>query len=203
MLRRETPQGQSAQIHVALLEEHAKVLEGWRPGQASSSSATKAAATTSEPRFDPIFRSPVQAATSAPASTSASPAQPTDVASRSKASSQKSPATGPKGEAKPAGKAKVQEREPTPSPASAPVPTTAAIPAPTKNTKAGSSQTKVSAAPSHTIQDILNSFMESQDTLAKGTGKAGMPAGSATDVVSHRLELALLGLGAYYSDDKR
>lgn len=169
----------------ALLEEHAKVLEGWRPGQTSNCSTSKQAPTNFEPRFDPLFRSPIQATASTSTLTTASPAQTVDVESKAKNPTQQSPAAKSKTTVQATGKTKEKEGSPTPAPAPAPVPAKAAATSkPTQNAKAGPSQPKPPSAPSHTIQDILNSFMENQDNLAKGTGKAGMQNVTPVDVVS-------------------
>lgn len=141
----------------ALLEEHAKVLEGWRPGQAAaepSSSATKPE-TESAPRFDPVFRSPVAMPTQARVNQAGS-----DIVAEGM-SKKETPAPD-KGK----GKGKMANTVAEPSPA-APTPKPVATP--------------------QTIEDVLKAFMEKQETLAQATGKTSMPNGTAADVVSsHR-----------------
>lgn len=156
-------------IFLALLEEHAKVLEGWRPGMQSANDiapAHREAVPAPQPQFDTVFRSPVQA--TYPFSTQ-SESTPEKTHARDSIQS----AT------------KVTASQPTPPIKSAMKPGKSTIASvPTPNAKAGPSQPKTPAAPPQTIQDILNSFMENQESLAKATGKSGMPNGSANDVVS-------------------
>lgn len=184
--------GRTADMELALLEEHAKVLEGWRPGQGSSETTPtpKQSQTVPEPRFDTIFRSPVQATTT-PTPVPAVKADPTP---NSKSSSAPAVLSASSAKSTPNAKSANAARSPVPAPVPGPTPGPAAAHA-SAPTSASASKTKATAKtgtsqpnPSNaapTIQDILNSFMENQESLAKGTGKAGMPNGTPTDVVSH------------------
>jgi hypothetical protein len=153
---------------VALLEEHAKVLEGWRPGMATAPVQSKdVSPAENQSRFDPLFRAPAAASVIDSDTISAKDESP-----RTINAVEQSIAATPKTEAPPAPIVKNSRTVGDVQEVAKPV---NAVAGPSKSGPAG--QTPKSLA------HALSEFMEKQNALAKASGSATMPTGSTQEAV--------------------